>query len=241
MAETFRFKQFSVEQDRCAMKIGTDGVLLGAWTPLKHQPETILDIGAGTGIISLMLAQRTADMSIFADIEAIELDEDAYEQCVENFENSPWGDRIFCYHAGFDEFVDEIEEPYDLIVSNPPFYSENVTSGDASRDIARQNNSLPFEELLVGVAKLLSTKGRFCCIIPHKEEITFLEMAKDLNLFPKKMTQVKGREGSEFKRTLLELTNAESVPKISELTIEIERHHYTKEYIDLTKDFYLKM
>lgn len=241
MAETFRFKQFSVEQDRCAMKIGTDGVLLGAWTPLKHQPETILDIGAGTGIISLMLAQRTADMSIFADMEAIELDEDAYEQCVENFENSPWGDRIFCYHAGFDEFVDEMEEPYDLIVSNPPFYSENVTSGDASRDIARQNNSLPFEELLVGVAKLLSTNGRFCCIIPHKEETTFLEIAKNLNLFPKKMTRVKGREGSEFKRTLLELTNAESVPRISELTIEIERHQYTKEYIDLTKDFYLKM
>ena len=241
MAETFRFKQFSVEQDRCAMKIGTDGVLLGAWTSLEHQPETILDIGAGTGIISLMLAQRTGDISIFADIEAIELDEDAYEQCVENFENSPWGDRIFCYHAGFDEFVDEMEEPYDLIVSNPPFYSENVTSGDTSRDIARQNNSLPFEELLEGVAKLLSANGSFYCIIPHKEETTFLEMAKELNLFPKKMTRVKGREGSEFKRTLLELTKAENDCKISELTIEIERHQYTKEYIELTKDFYLKM
>ena len=117
MNEPFKFKQFSVNQDRCAMKIGTDGVLLGAWTNIENNPESILDIGAGTGVISLMLAQRC-----FAEVmDAIEIDADAYEQCVENFELSPWGDRLYCYHAGLDEFVDEIEDQYELIVCNPPF------------------------------------------------------------------------------------------------------------------------
>jgi tRNA1Val (adenine37-N6)-methyltransferase len=118
---TFTFKQFQVNQDRCAMKIGTDGVLLGAWTPLINNPYNVLDIGAGTGILSLMLAQR----SNAEQIDAIEIDEDAYEQCVENFEASPWGDKLFCFHAGLDEFVDEPEDEYDLIISNPPFYTDD--------------------------------------------------------------------------------------------------------------------
>ena len=139
------------------MKVGTDGVLLGAWASVKNKPVSILDIGAGTGILSLMLAQR----SLAENIEALEIDEDAHEQCVENFEASQWADRLFCYHAGLDEFVEEIEEPYDLIISNPPFYSEDVSSGNSSRDNARQNQSLPFDELLEGVSKLLSTDGIF--------------------------------------------------------------------------------
>ncbi len=118
-SKPFKFKQFTVQQDRSAMKIGTDGVLLGAWTNIDHFPETILDIGAGTGVISLMLAQRSEAIQI----DAIEIEENAYEQTVENFEASNWGDRLFCYHAGFDEFVEEMqdEEQYDLIISNPPF------------------------------------------------------------------------------------------------------------------------
>ena len=102
----FKFKQFSVEQDKSAMKVGTDGVLLGAWTPLINNPYNILDIGAGTGLISLMLAQR----SYAEQIDAIEIEENAFEECVDNFENSPWGDRLFCYHAGLDEFVEELQE-----------------------------------------------------------------------------------------------------------------------------------
>ena len=102
----FTFKQFTVNQDRCAMKIGTDGVLLGAWCPIVNQPFSVLDIGAGTGILSLMFAQR----SNAKQIDAIEIDDDAFEQCVENFESSPWSDRLYCYHAGLDEFMEQPED-----------------------------------------------------------------------------------------------------------------------------------
>lgn len=244
MNKPFSFKQFTIEQDRCAMKIGTDGVLLGAWTAIQDNTYNILDIGSGTGIIALMLAQR----SIADTIEAIELDGDAFEQCTENFENSPWGDRLFCFHAGFDEFVDEYteEEPdeselYNLIVSNPPFYSEEVTSGNSARDSARQNTSLPFDELLEGVSKLLTKKGSFSTIIPFKEEVNFIEIAKEFNLFPKRITRVKGNPETEIKRSLLELTFTQTETVIDVLVIEKERHVYTNAYKELTKDFYLKM
>lgn len=115
--KAFKFKEFIVNQDKCAMKIGTDGVLLGAWTSLNHEPNSILDIGSGTGIIALQLAQR----SDAETIDALEIDDNAYEQSVENFENSDWGDRLFCYHASLEEYAQEVDDKYDLIVSNPPF------------------------------------------------------------------------------------------------------------------------
>ena len=233
----FKFKQFSVNQDRCAMKIGTDGVLLGAWTPLINNPYNVLDIGAGTGILSLMLAQR----SNAEQIDAIEIDEDAYEQCVENFEASPWGDKLFCFHAGLDEFVDEPEDEYDLIISNPPFYTDDYKSDNASRDLARFEDALPFEELIEAAALLLSDNGIFSVIIPFKEEERFVSMCKELDLFPLKITRVKGTPTSEIKRSLLAFCRMEQTPLIDELVIEISRHNYTPEYIELTKEFYLKM
>ena len=234
---TFNFKQFHVNQDRCAMKIGTDGVLLGAWTPLINNPYNVLDIGAGTGILSLMLAQR----SNAEQIDAIEIDEDAYEQCVENFEASPWGDKLFCFHAGLDEFVDEPEDEYDLIISNPPFYTDDYKSDNTSRDLARFEDALPFEELIEAAALLLSDNGIFSVIIPYKEEERFVSLCKELDLFPLKITRVKGTQTSEIKRSLLAFCRIEQTPLIDELVIEISRHNYTSEYIELTKDFYLKM
>lgn len=234
---TFNFKQFHVNQDRCAMKIGTDGVLLGAWTPLINNPYNVLDIGAGTGILSLMLAQR----SNAEQIDAIEIDEDAYEQCVENFEASPWGDKLFCFHAGLDEFVDEPEDEYDLIISNPPFYTDDYKSDNTSRDLARFEDALPFEELIEAAALLLSDNGIFSVIIPFKEEERFVSLCKELDLFPLKITRVKGTPTSEIKRSLLAFCRMEQTPLIDELVIEISRHNYTSEYIELTKDFYLKM
>jgi len=234
----FKFKQFSIQQDKCAMKVGTDGVLLGAWTPINHNPLSILDIGAGTGVISLMLAQRSSA----EQIDALEIDENAYEQAVDNFENSPWSDRLFCFHAGLDEFVDEPEDEYDLIVSNPPFYSEDYYSNDEQRDLARFQNALPFEDLVEAADLLLSENGIFCVIIPFKEEEKFIALAYQYELYPIKITRVKGTPTSEIKRSLLAFSRNQSENfSIDELIIEKSRHDYTPEYSNLTKDFYLKM
>ena len=226
------------------MKVGTDGVLLGAWASLEHQPFSILDIGTGTGLIALMLAQRSnAEL-----IDALEIDEDAYEQAVENFENSDWGDRLFCYHASFDEFVEEMqdegmeeEEKYDLIISNPPFYSADYSSGDAKRDQARFAEALPFEELLEGVSLLLSKRGKFAVVIPASEEEQFLKIGNSFGLYPQRITRVKGTPDSPVKRCLLEMSFLEPELTEDELVIETARHQYTPEYIALVKDFYLKM
>lgn len=222
------------------MKVGTDAVLLGAWTAVDTYSESILDIGAGTGVISLMLAQRSEAMTI----DAVEIDEKAHEQCVENFELSAWGDRLFCYNAGFDEFVAEMveeEEQYDLIVSNPPFYTDAYETEDDSRNKARFTTSLSFESLIVGASKILSNTGIFSVIIPYKEEKSFIKLAKKSKLHLNKVCNIKGNATADFKRSMLEFSFESSETKTEELIIEISRHNYTSDYIELTKNFYLKM
>jgi len=219
------------------MKIGTDSVLLGAWCPIDNNPISILDIGAGTGILSLMLTQRTAA----EQIDALEIDENAYEQCVENFESSPWSDRLFCFHAGLDEFVEDPEDEYDIIISNPPFYSEDYKTDNDQRDLARFQDALPFEDLLEAAALLLSENGIFAVIIPFKEERKFINLAKDFELHPFKITCVKGTPTTEVKRSLLAFSRIKKPIETDELVIEINRHEYTEAYINLTQDFYLKM
>lgn len=237
MSEPFKFKQFSIDQDQCAMKIGTDGVLLGAWSSIEENPFSILDIGTGTGVLALMLAQRSnAEV-----IDAIEIEDNAYEQCVNNFENSPWGDRLFCYHAAFQEFVEEIDEQYDLIISNPPFYPEDYKTLNKQRNLARFQEALPFEHLLHGASHLLAKKGVFCVVIPYVKEAHFILLAASVKLFPNKILHIKGTPVSEIKRSCIEFSFNESQTIINELVIEIERHIYTEDYIALTKDFYLKM
>ena len=234
----FSFKQFTVQQDKCAMKIGTDGVLLGAWCPIDNNPFSVLDIGAGTGILSLMLAQR----SNAEQIDSLEIDEEAYEQCVENFENSPWSDRLFCFHAGLDEFINEPEDEYDIIISNPPFYSEDYKTESSQRDLARFQDALPFEDLIEAADLLLSENGIFAVIIPFKEEKKFIDLCAEVELYPIKVTRIKGTPTTEIKRSLLAFKRYElPVLEADELVIETSRHQYTDEYIELTKDFYLKM
>ena len=237
MSKVFKFKQFTVNQDRCAMKIGTDGVLLGAWTSVEHNPFNVLDIGAGTGILSLMIAQR----SHAEQIEAIEIDDDAFEQCAENFENSPWNDRLFCFHASLLEYIEAVNEKFDLIICNPPFYSEDYKTQDKSRDLARFSDAMPFEHIIFAVINFLSDKGKFSIVIPYKEEEKYIEEASLIDLFPNRILRVRGNEKSDLKRSLIEFSYSESPINISELIIETERHQYTEDYINLTKDFYLKM
>ncbi len=219
------------------MKIGTDGVLLGAWAPIHSSVNSILDIGSGTGVLALMAAQRS-EAEI---IDAIEIDADAYEQTVENFEASMWGDRLFCYHASFQEFVAEIDDQYDLIISNPPFYSEDYKTPDNKRDMARFEDALPFEHLLVGVSRLLTKNGKFAVIIPYSEEQRMIDIATQVHLFPEIITRVKGTPTSAIKRSLLLFSFNQVDCKIDELIIEKSRHQYTVAYMNLTKDFYLKM
>lgn len=237
----FKFKQFEVAQDQCAQKIGTDAVLLGSWTQLDQEPNSILDVGTGTGVIALMMAQRFTN----AQIDAVELDENAFEQATTNFENSPYGDRLFCYHAAFQEFYEEVEERYDLIISNPPFFDGKLERDDAvidgKRQQARFDDALPFEQLIYGVYQLLEIEGSFACVIPADREEELLKITTHFQLFVNRKTYVRGTAEAAVKRVLMEFRFRESEIKTTQLLIEKSRHDYTQEYIDLTRNFYLKM
>ena len=222
------------------MKIGTDGVLLGAWCSLKDNTNKILDIGSGTGVISLMLAQRFNNTTI----DSVEIEKNAYEQSVENFERSVWADRLFCFHSTFQDFAKERKEDgetYDLIISNPPFYTDNVKNNNRARNKARSTSFLSFVELISGVSKILSNQGEFTTIIPFKEEVKFIEISKQNNLFLNKICRVKGNNNSDIKRSLLTFSFYKKQLDENNLIIETSRHLYTDEYINLTKNFYIKM
>ena len=220
------------------MKIGTDGVLLGAWCSLKDNPMKILDIGSGTGLVSLMLAQRSNALII----DSVEVENNAHIQTVENFKKSKWSDRLFCYNSTFQEFSKESEDnKYDLIVSNPPFYTDSFETTNTARNKARFTSSLSFIELIKGVLKTLTRQGNFTTIIPFKEEESFIFLAKEEKLFINKICRVKGNNISEIKRSLLTFSFYKKKIHISSLIIEKARHLYTDDYINLTKDFYIKM
>jgi len=230
----FRFKQFEIFQDQTAMKVGTDGVLLGAWA--NHpRPKTILDIGTGTGLVALMVAQRFLD----AIIDAVELDDDAFNQAKENILNSKFKDRITIHQSAIQKY--QTTQKFDLIVSNPPFFITNDRVDFDARKQARQQETLNFEDLLSKTRELLSDQGKACFIIPFDLEANFLKIAADLNLFPDKIIQVKGNSTTDFKRSLISLQAENNKCEYSSLVIELERHQYTTDYINLTKEFYLKM
>ena len=232
MSNTFQFKQFTIAQDMCAMKVGTDSVLLGAW--LTPKEGSLLDIGSGTGLLSLMMVQRTQD----AIIDAIDIDESAYIQTLKNIEESPWGNRITAFHSSIQSF--ETDKKYDLIFTNPPYFIDSSQSPNSSRNIARHNNELPFKDLLKWVKHLLKKEGIFALILPINEAEIFINEANQNGFYLSRKCSVKPNLNKPAKRILMEFTLYIQPVIEEEIIIEIEkRHQYTKEYINLTQDFYL--
>ena len=182
-----------------------------------------------------MIAQR-CDAPL---IDAVEIDEAAYIECTDNFENSPWGDRLFCYHASFEELVAEIDTLYDFIISNPPFYTADTQAPETARSTARSAAALPFEILIEGVAQLLSDRGRFAVIIPYQEEASFIGLAAAQGLYPHALLRTKGTATTPLKRSLISFCRTEQPYTPTELIIEESRGVYTPAYKALTEDFYL--
>lgn len=230
----FQFKQFTIHQDRCAMKVGTDGVLLGAWADTKAT-ERILDVGTGTGLIALMLAQRSS-----AVIDAIEIDKEAAFQAKENVAKSPWTARINIVYSAFQQF--DTEAKYDLIVSNPPYFTDCLPANDNRRSVARHNDQLNSDELIGGVVKLLTKNGRFSVILPVNEFEGFKVIIEKFNLFENRRTLIIPSPDKPVKRVLSEMSFFKSDIIINSIVIEkYGRHRYSEEHIMLTKDYYLKL
>ncbi len=232
----FQFKQFRIIQERSAMKVGMDGVLLGAWTD-PSGAERILDIGTGTGLIAMMMAQK----NIGAQIDAIEVDPEAFNEAVLNCQQSPWNDRIKLELCSFHEYAERVAQKYDLIVSNPPFFSNGVKAPLENRAQARHSDSLPLDVLISGAAGILQEKGRIALVLPIESLQEIESLAQSNGLFLSRLCRVKPNLVKPEFRILIELTNRQNSLQEETLMIEFEKHHdYTPEYKELTKDFYLK-
>lgn len=230
----FKFKQFTVWHDKCAMKVGTDGVLLGAWADAEDGLQ-ILDVGTGTGLIALMLAQRNPQ----AFITAIEIDEAASAQAKTNVSQSPWAKRIKVICNDFRLFLSD--NKYNLIVSNPPYFIDALTCPDKQRSVARHTCELNYEMLFGRSSQLLHPRGRVCIIIPAEVEKQVVDTAWKYNLYPNRRLQVFTKPGKPCRRVLLSFSLQEGQCAEETLCIEIAHHQHTAEYIALTREFYLKM
>lgn len=222
-------------QQKCAHKVGTDAVLLGAWAKVE-KAKSILDIGTGTGVIALMMAQKSK-----AQVDAIDMEQSSYEQAVENAGNSPWPDRVHVHRSSLQDFSKATEKKYDVIISNPPYFVDSYKAPDEERNHARHNDTLPFKDLVEGVKNLLLPDGKFYIILPTKEANDFKAMAekKGLNLVKRLRIKTKLVNDTE-KRHLMQFSFITSSLSDQTLSIEKEGHHdYTDEYKLLTGDFYL--
>ena len=230
----FSLKQFTIWQDKCAMKVGTDGVLLGAWVSIEGA-KRILDVGTGTGLIALQLAQRCPE----ARITAIEIDREAALQAKENVLRSPWPDRVAVECCDFTDFTST--KKIDLIVSNPPYFVDALRCPDAQRNLARHSDGLNYEVLFGHSAPLLNKDGQISVIIPYEAEKLVVDAAWKNGFSPIRHTDVYTKPGKPCRRKLLSF--AMGMPKFGRdsLYIEDENGHYTPEYVALTKEFYIKL
>lgn len=218
------------------MKVGIDGVLLGAWTDVGNA-DSILDVGTGTGLIALMLAQRS-----YAQIDAIDIDADAVVQANENIQTSPWSDRINVHEAELQKYVLNTKKCYDLIVSNPPYFVNSTKASLENRTTARHTDTLTHEELIDNAFALLKPTGRICIILPVNEGLCSVEYASSIGLHCTKQVIVFPKPGAAAKRLLLEFSLQFTACEISEIVIESDvRHQYSPEFTALAKDYYLKL
>ena len=231
----FKFKKFTVFHNQCAMKVGTDGVLLGAWCDIQDG-WSALDVGTGSGLIALMLAQRAN-----ATIDAIDIDLPACRQAAENCRNSIYNDRLQVHHTPFESYVQSCEKKYDLIVSNPPYFSRSLKCPDPQRSTARHDDRLPLSSMLAGCRQLITEKGKIALILPSDALGELKKNTGEKELYLSRLTHVMPVPGASPKRILAELVPLPVPLEENELAIEESRHVYTSQYIALTKDFYLKM
>jgi len=233
----FKFKKFTIRQNACPMKVGTDGVLLGAWVNVEKTAQRILDVGTGTGIIAIMLAQR----SPLAQIDAIEIDEVAAAQARQNTESSPWASRLNIVHQNFNDFARNTTLRYDLVVSNPPYFKQSLTSPDKGRTTARHTEELLHEELISGSLHLLAEYGKLAVVMPYVEGNVFIALAAGAGLYCNRRLNVCTKKDRPVKRLLMEFSHSKE--KLEEQTLYIENsvpNSFTAEYQAMTKDFYLK-
>lgn len=231
----FRFKQFTVCDERSAMKIGTDGVLLGAWADIEGDSR-ILDVGTGTGLIALMLAQRNAS----AEIVGVDISHEAIEEARNNFLNSPWAKRLSVTEGDVCSF--ESNEKFDHIVSNPPYFVDSLHSPDSLRTMARHTSSLKFEDLVTSAVRLLRPGGRLSVILPTECTMQF-RFAAFGRLWLCRQLNVVTKAGDSPRRTLMEfcLSNKPLMPSVATLTMRHRDSSYTEEYRQLTEDFYISL
>lgn len=230
----FRFKQFIVYQDLCAMKVGTDGVLLGAWVNVSDCDD-LLDIGTGTGLVAMMMSQRNPK----AKVDALEIDKGCVMQAKQNVSSSPFAQHIDVQHSSFQDFASQTHKKYDLIVSNPPYFQNALKSPDLSRNHARHNDSLSFFDILSAGAPLLSEGGRIALILPHEFKQTILNHAAAVGLFANRITNVFALPHKPAKRLLIEFGITEMECVEDDLIIELGRHQYSEAFKALTEEYYL--
>ena len=229
----FRFKQFTVEDSRSTMPVGTDSLLLGALTD-PGQASRILDAGTGCGVLALMMAQKSG-----AIIDAVELDEGAVLEATENFERSPWSSRLACFGISLQLFAFLTDHRYDLIISNPPFFSDSLKSAERRKNLARHNLTLTMEELLTTVQSLLKKGGRFSFIIPAEQWPKIRKLAENQHLYPAKLIYIYPYPGARAKRVIAELTQDPPAQTYeAELTILNEDRKYSSDYLEATKEFH---
>ena len=232
---TFKFKQFTVKQSNVPMKVNTDGVLLGAWTNVVNA-SNVLDVGSGTGVIALMLAQRCSK----ATIHAVEIDALAVEVAKENVVASPWSGRVAVFCSSFQDYACFTDTRYDLIVSNPPYFIQSLKSPVDSRNLSRHAELLPYEDLVAGISRILAEKGVFAGIFPYAESSVFIALAANHGLYCIRKTYVHPIVGGKVKRVLLELSKTRHALEENDLAIRVAvDKDYTDDYKSLTRDFYL--